>query len=137
MALKIKVELELTKTERVGVKKTLEKILAKLRNPKNWVQEELEIKNEETGEFQYCLLGAVQNVDGPYENLTQAYMLMNPPKGWEFDLDNGISEIVNGGNLSDFVNELGEEIAEFNDHRRTTHKEIITYLKQLIKKVSL
>lgn len=137
MALKIKVELELTKTERVGVKKTLEKILAKLRNPKNWVQEKLEIKNEETGEFQYCLIGAVQNVDGPYENLTQAYMLINPPKGWEFDLDSGISEIVNGGKLSDFVNELEEEITEFNDHGRTTHKEIITYLKQLIKKISL
>lgn len=108
------------KEAKAGVKtlKGMRKLLSK---PEAWVQEDLGGPNA----GHYCLLGALQEVNGPGEIL--AYRILEyGVEGEPVAVENVDLEAIydDGGG--------GDPIAEFNDASDTEHKDILKFLDKSI-----
>lgn len=90
-----------------GVLSTLRKVRKLLSNPKRWIQgsNTEELADGTTG---YCLLGATEKVDGPFEQAVVQSM----------------AEFISDG-----------YIASFNDAPRRKHSQILKFLDKVIGKV--
>jgi hypothetical protein len=144
---KPKLKLELNKTEARGIRKVYQETLDILKLPKHWIKgsyTEQGVDEWGDDERQYCLIGGIREVDGKWEELAQAFMLFNPPAGWEFelpeapreeDLEEDPEEDLADPLTARELAEIGhDEVIEFNDNNDTSHKEVVKYLKTLIKK---
>ena len=85
--------------------KSLKGIRKLLSDEERWLKGDFEKVNPETKNFQYCLLGASREVDGPGEVLADRIMIAV----------------------------LDSPVMEFNDAEDTTHKDILKLLDRSIK----
>jgi hypothetical protein len=121
---------ELSKPEARGIKKVYQDMLELLNSPERWIQdEETDTLEKEDGTKipQFCLIGALHEVDGDFESLAKAFMLANPPKNWTFD-HRDVKD------LDSAAERAANEIPDFNDHHSTKYKEVTSWLQELVKK---
>lgn len=126
-----KLRLEINKTEAKGIRKVYSDMLKLLSSQDNWIQGDYTGTNEKTGSDTYCLIGAAKKIDGKWEDLADAFMLLNPPAGWEFEMPTMWNYRLDIGALAD----KGEtEVIDFNDNGTTKYGDVVRWLKALIKK---
>lgn len=87
-----------------GILATTKKVRKLLTNPRRWIQGNY----VENGS--YCLVGAINKVNGPFEGLTTPFLHANIPPGNYMSLEG------------------------FNDTKKTTHKKVLTFLDRCIAK---
>jgi hypothetical protein len=126
-----KLKLELNKTEARGIRKVYQGMLELLDSPTKWIKGEFTNYDDDTGTNQYCLIGAADEVDGKWQEISEAFMYFNPPSGWEFreiDSDDFLDD-------SDGLKATARsEAISFNDAKVTQYKDVVKWLRALIKK---
>jgi hypothetical protein len=129
-----KLKLELNKTEARGIRKVYQGMLELLDSPTKWIKGEFTNYDDDTGTNQYCLIGAADEVDGKWQETAEAFMYFNPPSGWEFkEIDP--DDYLNGEISIDGLKATGrDEAIGFNDAKFTQYKDVVKWLRALIKK---
>jgi hypothetical protein len=127
-----KLKLELNKTEARGIRKVYQGMLELLDSPKKWIQGDFTGYDDDTGTNQYCLIAAADEADGGWQETAEAFMYFTPPSGWEFTgFDPEEYGRVSIGNLPDIGR---SEAINFNDSEVTEYKDVVKWLRALIKK---
>jgi len=139
-----KLKLELNKTEAKGIRKVYKEMLNILKSPDDWMQGEFKYEkyyndtDTAVDGYRYCVIGAAQEVDGRYEDLAKVFMLLNPPSGWDFATPAEDDRYEDDGYELDSLQDLSEfgedEAISFNDNSGTRHKDVVKWLRVLVKK---
>lgn len=124
------------KKEARGIASTLRKVRKLIDAPEKWMKEDF--KNH--AETSFCVIGAVEHVNGPLELRTAEFLAANLPKGQnpkyqsiEQDVYSKYMEnATKAGNLEEFL----EDVYQYNDNDTRTHKQMMQYLDKCIAKAA-
>lgn len=106
-----------------GILSTLKKIRKTIETPEKWMKGELNNR-----EGAYCVLGAKNHVDGPYEDPTLVALVLSlSPK---FSSGSLVEDIINCPNV------YCQGIADFNDAETIKHKHVLALLDRTSKNVA-
>ena len=121
MATKSKVELAFVSEQaKKGTLKAFEQVRKLLSDKNVWIKDGF---NEEKNQKTYCLLGATEHVNGPYEKLVKAIMVAElKPTQLEFSQEEGL--------IYD-----PDVVVDYNDAKKRKHSEILSFLDRCIKTV--
>lgn len=124
---KIKAEVMFkSEKKKSGTLKAFQKIRALLSDKNSWMKGDFEgERTDKKGNVlneTYCLLGAVNHIDGPFEDVVKAVMVaqLNP------------DEVESN---EDALHYEEEEVMSFNDATNRKHSEILNFLDNCIKVV--
>jgi hypothetical protein len=142
------------KNEAKGILKTLQAIHERIPSKKYWIQggEEAEIMKEvedkfgnyveeRTGEYQYCLIGAEKDANGPHEMRTAEMICLEiatlfpartSPLDEMYDIEHFVNVMAGKAEVSievDFSADAYNIIPAFNDHHETQYKDVIKVIK--------
>lgn len=135
-----------TKKQQKGILSTLKKIRKTIETPDKWIKGELEDTKYDSDDnevgYGYCAVGAVNEVDGPFEDDTLRTLVLSLTgkfalKDWKSYLsvvteDDGLYD------LGDFLEEAEERqgaIFDFNDDSSTKHSQVLALIDRASRNV--